>query len=182
MTRTFEMPLPSPVGSLRLVATADALVAVFLPTQPPGGPDAGRPAARIDVLEAAARELDEYFRGERRRFAIPLAPAGTEFERRVWRALAEIPFGELRSYGEVARAIGRPRAARAVGAANARNPLSIIVPCHRVVGANGALTGYAGGLAIKQWLLEHEARVSGRRWLVQAPSGSTGWHPTPPSC
>jgi methylated-DNA-[protein]-cysteine S-methyltransferase len=91
-------------------------------------------------------------------FDVPLAPQGTPFQHRVWDALVEIPFGVVRSYGQLAQAIGRPTASRAVGAANGRNPIAIIVPCHRVIGANGELTGYAGGLPIKRWLLEHEQR------------------------
>jgi methylated-DNA-[protein]-cysteine S-methyltransferase len=108
------------------------------------------------VLAQTARQLAEYFAGKRRAFELPLAPRGSGFQERVWRALLKIKFGETRSYGEIARAIGRPSASRAVGAANGRNPIAIIVPCHRVIGANGQLTGYGGGLPIKQWLLEHE--------------------------
>jgi methylated-DNA-[protein]-cysteine S-methyltransferase len=109
------------------------------------------------VLARAAAQLAEYFAGTRRTFDLPLAPRGTGFQRIVWHALAKIPYGETRSYGELARAIGRPAASRAVGAANGKNPLSIVVPCHRVVGASGELTGYAGGVATKRWLLDHEA-------------------------
>lgn len=151
----------SPLGPLRLVATDDALVAVLLPGQPDARPAAAATHDRHDVLDRAAQELAEYFAGARQRFTLPLAPlTGTDFQRAVWTALGKIPFGELRTYGDVARAIGAPRAVRAVGAANGQNPLSIVVPCHRVVGANGALTGYAGGLPIKRWLLDHEARVA----------------------
>src|SRR5207302_31777 len=103
----------------------------------------------------AQRELDEYFQGRRRAFATPRAPRGTDFQRAVWAALLEIPFGETRTYTEIARKVGRPRAVRAVGSANAMNPLSVLVPCHRVLGAGGALTGYAGGTDRKQWLLDH---------------------------
>lgn len=101
-------------------------------------------------------EFREYFAGERQGFTLPLAAKGTEFQQAVWQALCDIPYGETCSYGEIARRIGRPKAVRAVGAANGRNPLSIIVPCHRVIGQNGSLTGYAGGLAIKQALLKLE--------------------------
>jgi len=110
------------------------------------------------VLRRAAAQLAEYFAGARRDFDVPLAPRGTGFQQRVWRELAKIPYGQTRSYGELARSLGRPTASRAVGAANGRNPISILVPCHRVVAGTGALTGYAGGLAAKRWLLEHEAR------------------------
>src|SRR6185369_13348044 len=106
--------------------------------------------------------LREYFAGERAEFDLPLEPeGGTPFQRRAWTALREIPFGQTRTYGEQARAIQQPTAVRAVGAANGRNPIGIIVPCHRVIGSDGKLTGYAGGMAAKQWLLEHEARVLG---------------------
>jgi methylated-DNA-[protein]-cysteine S-methyltransferase len=110
------------------------------------------------VLALAAAQLAEYFAGARRDFSVPLAPRGTGFQRLVWAELVKIPFGETRSYGELARALDRPSASRAVGAANGRNPLSILVPCHRVIAGSGALTGYAGGLDAKRWLLEHEAR------------------------
>ncbi|HJE52257.1 MAG TPA: methylated-DNA--[protein]-cysteine S-methyltransferase, partial [Tessaracoccus flavescens] len=100
------------------------------------------------------------FDGERRQFSLPLAPRGTEFQRRVWAALAEIPYGETRSYGELATALGRPGASRAVGMANGRNPISIVVPCHRVVGANGSMTGYAGGVERKVYLLDFERQTT----------------------
>jgi methylated-DNA-[protein]-cysteine S-methyltransferase len=117
------------------------------------------------LLDRAARQLDEYFTRRRASFDLPLAPRGTALQREVWAALAEIPIGETRTYADLARRVGRPSAARAVGAANGKNPLSIVIPCHRVIGASGALTGYAGGLDAKRWLLEHErgalpARVS----------------------
>lgn len=101
-------------------------------------------------------QLGEYFAGERDGFDLPLEPEGTEFQRSVWKALAEIPYGETRSYGQIAAVVGRPKAARAVGMANNRNPIAVIVPCHRVIGAGGALVGYAGGLERKTWLLDHE--------------------------
>ncbi len=114
------------------------------------------------MLVETARQLAEYFAGDRRTFDLPLAPEGTGFQQLVWRALTTIPFGETRTYGQQAQLIKRPSASRAVGAANGKNPIGIIVPCHRVIGSNGTLTGYAGGLAMKQWLLEHERRSSSR--------------------
>jgi methylated-DNA-[protein]-cysteine S-methyltransferase len=108
---------------------------------------------------STAEQLKEYFAGTRRAFELPLNLVGTPFERQAWLALATIPYGTTVSYGEQARRLGHPRAARAVGAANGRNPVSIVLPCHRVVGVGGALTGYAGGLDAKRTLLEHEARV-----------------------
>ena len=115
------------------------------------------------LLRRVADQLAEYFAGERRDFDLPLAAPGTAFQKLVWDALVRIPFGEVRSYGELARTLGRPSGSRAVGAANGKNPIAIIVPCHRVIGANGTLTGYAGGLPTKQWLLEHEQRYSGQQ-------------------
>ncbi|WP_239017940.1 methylated-DNA--[protein]-cysteine S-methyltransferase [Sphingomonas aracearum] len=151
--------LPSPVGLLTLVASEAGLVAVLWeqdsPARVPLGPVE---AADHPILAAAAGQLSAYFAGTRQAFDLPLDPRGTAFQREVWTALLAIPFGETRSYAGIARAIGRPAAVRAVGAANGRNPLSIIAPCHRVVGAGGALTGFAGGLAAKRWLLAHEAK------------------------
>ena len=110
----------------------------------------------------AVDQLTEYFAGERTTFDLPLDPVGTEFQVAAWRALGEIPYGETRTYGEQAAGIGRPTAVRAIGAANGKNPLSIVLPCHRVVGADGSLTGFAGGLDAKRFLLTHEQSVSGR--------------------
>jgi methylated-DNA-[protein]-cysteine S-methyltransferase len=115
-----------------------------------------REDARDPVLVQAARELHEYFAGERREFSVPLDFTGTEFQNKVWRALRAIPFGETRSYGELAAQIGAPKASRAVGAANGRNPIPIILPCHRVIGSSGSLTGFGGGLPMKKQLLAHE--------------------------
>jgi methylated-DNA-[protein]-cysteine S-methyltransferase len=128
-------------------ATADALAAV------PAGAER-RPAQ--PPLPEVRRQLAEYFAGERRAFALPVAPEGTDFERRVWQALAAIPYGETRSYRDVAGAIGRPTACRAVGRANGRNPIAVVIPCHRVIGSDGSLTGYGGGLDLKRFLLELE--------------------------
>lgn len=125
-----------------------------------------------EVLAQAAREIGEYFEGERRVFTVPTAAAGTPFQQAVWNALKKIPYGETRSYGEIARQIGHPRASRAVGQANNRNPLPIVVPCHRVIGASGALTGYAGGLDIKVRLLELE-RHTPRRHSCSAPENAS---------
>jgi methylated-DNA-[protein]-cysteine S-methyltransferase len=146
--------MPSPLGTLRLIARWDELAGVYLPEQ-----DA--PAAvpgTCDVLVQARAQLDEYFAGTRRAFDLPIAPRGTGFQERVWHALGAIPYGETMSYGALAASIGRPSASRAVGAANGKNPLSIIVPCHRVIAANGELTGYAGGMMAKRWLIDHERR------------------------
>ncbi len=114
---------------------------------------------RHPILLETERQLSEYFAGKRIRFTVPLEPRGSEFQKRVWSALKEIPFGKTRSYLDLAKTIGLPKASRAVGAANGKNPLSIILPCHRVVGASGALTGFAGGLETKAMLLTLEARA-----------------------
>lgn len=158
---TFFKWIASPVGGLKLVARDDSLVAVLWaqdgPRRVPLGP-LGPLEERADhpVLIEAERQLDAYFAGRRQRFELKLAFAGTEFQRKVWQALLTIPYGETRSYGELAREIGAPDAIRAVGAANGRNPISIVAPCHRVIGANGSLTGFAGGLDAKRRLLAME--------------------------
>jgi methylated-DNA-[protein]-cysteine S-methyltransferase len=156
---TTFMTMKSPLGPLHLYAHADEIVGVWMRAEPM--PDAV--PGRSRVLERAAEQLAEYFAGERRDFDLPLAARGTGFQEIVWRALLAIPFGETRSYGQIAKAIGRPSASRAVGAANGRNPISIIIPCHRVIGSTGELTGYGGGMDNKRWLLEHER---GQRNLI----------------
>ena len=148
------------LGLIQIVATDAAVVAIYLAEHRNGRALETRrlgPSARHDVLGRAVRELEEYLAGARESFTLPLAPQGTAFQRAVWGALTDIPFGETRSYAEIALAIGRPRAVRAVGGANARNPLSVVVPCHRVIGSRGDLTGYAGGIERKRWLLAHES-------------------------
>lgn len=156
----FRAPMPSPVGELTLVATDAALVAIRWQDEDDARARVPTPAVAPDhpVLRSAEAQLGEYFAGKRRIFDLPLAPAGTPFQHAVWRALLAIPFGETRSYLDIARVLGQPTATRAVGAANGRNPLPIVAPCHRVIGANGSLTGFGGGLANKRWLLDHERR------------------------
>ena len=146
------MTMRCPFGVLRLHADGDELVAIDLPDHP--GPEGAE--RRTDVLVRTKAQLAEYFAGERRDFDLPLAPQGSGFQVEVWRALLRIPYGETCSYGDIARVVGRPAASRAVGAANGRNPIAVIVPCHRVIGSNGSLTGYGGGLPVKRWLLDHE--------------------------
>lgn len=163
-----ERWMESPVGWLRLVAEGGVLVALHMEDEA-GGP-AGPSSAAEPVLDEACRQLSAWFAGERTAFDLPLGPAGTPFQRAVWRALRDIPYGETRSYQQIAAAIGRPAAVRAVGAANGQNPLALIVPCHRVIGASGALTGYAGGLERKRWLLGHEREVLARSGAA-APGG-----------
>ncbi|HKU62873.1 MAG TPA: methylated-DNA--[protein]-cysteine S-methyltransferase [Gemmatimonadales bacterium] len=148
----------SPVGLLTLVASDHGLVAILWPDDPPGRVrlDGATPAPDHPLLREAERQLGEYFAGRRTEFELPLDPGGTPFQQKVWTALRSIPFGETRTYAELAAQIGHPGAARAVGAASGRNPLSIVAPCHRVVGARGELTGFAGGLEVKARLLAFE--------------------------
>jgi len=148
----------TPIGPLTLVADGDELVGVYMQTHQhaPAAADFGERIDDDPVLAETARQLREYFAGEREEFDLPLRPEGTAFQQRVWRALRDIPYGRTWSYGELARHIGSPTSSRAVGLANGRNPISIVIPCHRVIGANGSMTGYGGGIARKQWLLAHE--------------------------
>lgn len=144
----------SPVGYLRLEADNDGLQSLLL-NSPPADELAVIPPSH-PVLVLAHQQLQEYFSGSRHDFTVPLSMNGTEFQLAAWLALQTIPYGKTVSYKAIAEQIGRPKAMRAVGMANNRNPIAIIVPCHRVIGANGQLVGYGGGLDMKQWLLEHE--------------------------
>ena len=152
----------TPVGALTLVAGANGLAAILWENDDPRRVRLQRvtPDPQNPLLREAVRQLTEYFDGERRTFDLPLDFAGTPFQRSVWNALLAIPYGETRSYAQVARQIGSPAAVRAVGAANGRNPISIIAPCHRVIGSSGQLTGFAGGLEAKAKLLALEAAHS----------------------
>ena len=143
--------IDSPVGPLRLTAEDGLLTGLYFG----GGVSDG---GECEILDRAEAQLRAYFRGELKEFDLPIRQNGTEFQLAVWGALKEIPYGETVSYGDIARAIGRPKACRAVGSANHNNPISIIVPCHRVVGSSGTLTGYGGGLEAKRWLLELEKK------------------------
>ncbi len=155
--------LPSPVGELLLAANDTGLTHALFPRPDGSHPidpswqrDDGRQGRASELLALARDQFAEYFAGTRRAFDIPLAMSGTPFQRGVWQRLSDIPYGTTIAYGELARRIDNPRAVRAVGLANGRNPVSIIVPCHRVIGANGSLTGYGGGLDRKRWLLALE--------------------------
>jgi methylated-DNA-[protein]-cysteine S-methyltransferase len=160
---TFYSCVASPIGDLMLVSNGAALTGVSMQVHE-RGPVIGDEWRRDDDLLGPARDqLQAYFDGELVDFDLPLAPGGTAFQRRVWDELCRIPFGDTISYAELARRLGQPTATRAVGAANGRNPIAVIVPCHRVIGADGTLTGYGGGLDRKQWLLRHEAAVLARR-------------------
>jgi methylated-DNA-[protein]-cysteine S-methyltransferase len=161
--------VPSPIGPLTLTAEGGALTAIDFGA-PAGFVDGASPEGAFPadpVLTEAARQLAAYFAGELRDFDLPLRPSGTPFQLTVWEALRRIPYGETVSYGELAVSIGRPAAARAVGSANHHNPLAIVVPCHRVIGADGTLTGYAGGLSIKSALLALESGQIREAGLLQ---------------
>ncbi|AMB86772.1 cysteine methyltransferase [Pseudomonas agarici] len=150
--------IPSPIGPMMLVADDEGLRELrFELDYRPQTPLTGWLHAP-EKLAAVRRQLEEYFAGERLEFDLKLNMQGTDFQREVWDALTTIPYGVVTSYGQICQQIDRPKAARAVGAANGRNPVPVIVPCHRVIGSNGTLTGFGGGLAAKQWLLEHESR------------------------
>jgi methylated-DNA-[protein]-cysteine S-methyltransferase len=158
--------MPSPIGRLRLIATDTALVGIWF--------EHGRDAARGDpgleeraspLLERARTQLEEYFAGSRRQFDLPLEPSGTEFQRRVWKQLLAIGYGETTTYGALARDLGDARASRAVGLANGSNPIPIVIPCHRVIGADGSLTGFGGGLPIKRALLDLEGSAAQPRLI-----------------
>lgn len=156
MEERYALGFSSPIGLLTLTGGGQAVTGLLF-----GDHVLGRPPCPL--LERGAEELREYFAGERRSFDLPLSPAGTDFQRLVWDALLTIPYGQTVSYGQLARRIGRPNACRAVGMANHRNPISILVPCHRVVGADGSLTGYGGGLEKKRFLLELEQKARAAR-------------------
>lgn len=150
--------MKSPVGRLKLIASDQGLAAILWENDPPSRVRLNILAEDQDhpVLLEAEKQLGEYFAGRRTSFDLQLDFAGTEFQQKVWQALLEIPFGETRTYGQIAQQLGNPNAMRAVGAANGRNPISIVAPCHRVIGADGSLTGFAGGLEVKEYLLGME--------------------------
>jgi methylated-DNA-[protein]-cysteine S-methyltransferase len=158
MSRTHTV-VPSPIGPLTVVRDEDGAL-VRLAMSPPRALEADALGERADAgFEDVARQLAEYFAGERTAFQLPLRPVGSPFELAVWDQLTRIPYGETRSYGHVAGAVGEPGGAQAVGAANGRNPIAIVVPCHRVIGADGRLVGFGGGLPRKRFLLDLEQRA-----------------------
>ena len=159
MTSTTHVVLGSPIGPLTIVARGGAITALYMDAHwhAPGAEEFGLPGDVADEpFATAAAQLAAYFAGQLTSFDLPLAPAGTEFQRKVWAGLLAIPYGQTISYGELARRIGSPAASRAVGLANGRNPISIVVPCHRVIGSDGGMTGYGGGLDRKRFLLALE--------------------------
>lgn len=157
-TSTVHTVVDSPCGPLTLVARDGVLAGLYMTEQrhlPPV--ETFGPRADLPLFDHVTKQLSEYFAGERTAFDIELRLAGTPFQQRVWTALRDIPYGQTVSYGELAETLGQPTASRAVGLANGKNPIGIIVPCHRVIGANGSLTGYGGGLERKRWLLAFES-------------------------
>jgi len=160
-----ETTVESPLGPLRLLADEKGLRGLYYQDHKNVPSLASKTDGNHPVLTEARRQLEEYFSGERREFNLPLSLQGTPFMLEVWEALDKIPFGTKVTYGQLAETIGRPKASRAVGRANGLNPVSIVLPCHRVVGSNGKLTGYAGGLGNKDWLLRHEKETKTDRMV-----------------
>lgn len=151
---------PGPIGDLMLIGDGIALTELYLPGSRMASPLPADAVRQDDLFRQVAQELEAYFAGELTAFEAPRAPVGTAFQRQVWSALQQIPYGTTLSYGQLASRLGQPSAARAVGLANSRNPISIVIPCHRLIGAGGSLVGYGGGLERKRWLLDLEARVA----------------------
>ncbi len=151
MVEMYRGYLKTDIGWVEVSGTRDTITGINFVDEKYPDANGDSPA-----VQAGVRQLSEYFRGERTTFDLPLEFRGTEFQKKVWRALLDVPFGSTASYGDIARAIGNPKAVRAVGGANAKNPISIVAPCHRIIGSNGKLTGYGGGLWRKKWLLAHE--------------------------
>lgn len=173
-TAVSQVTIASPVGPLTLVAAGGRLTGLYMQVRrhAPGAAALGEPGdPDAEPFAAAAGQLAAYFAGDLTSFDLPLGMAGTPFQRRVWAQLLEIPFGQTVSYGELAVAIGKPSASRAVGLANGRNPISIVVPCHRVVGSDGSLTGYGGGLDRKRFLLALERGGASARAVLPGPGG-----------
>lgn len=169
---TYHTLISSPLGHILLMADDRGLTGInFQDAEGAKRPPTGSAESRAP-FEAAVKQLNAYFRGEGKEFDLPLSPHGTPFQRSVWNALREIPYGETTSYGNLARRLGKPTAQRAVGAANGRNPLPIVVPCHRVVGSDGRLTGYYGGTHLKEYLLNLEGGTAGTAKTV-SPSDLT---------
>lgn len=150
--------IQSPIGEIVLTSSNGAITGLYT-EEHAFFKDAQKGTLSDDDFAEAIKQLNEYFHGQRKAFSLKLAPAGTEFQGRVWESLTKIDYGETKTYGDLAKLLNKPKASRAVGLANSKNPISILIPCHRVIGSNGKLTGYAGGLKAKKWLLEHENKI-----------------------
>lgn len=159
MPQSHSLIVGSPIGKLQIIADDDAVLEVRFESKIAVEEQSGSRVAENEILRAAKSQLAAYFNGELTEFNLPLRPVGTDFQRKVWQQLTRIPFGTTTSYGAIAALIGSPLASRAVGAANGKNPIPIVIPCHRVIGQNGSLTGFGGGLPIKQKLLEVESQA-----------------------
>lgn len=159
MKAQYHSQLNTPIGPVSILASEEAIVQITFGDLPATGPES-------PLTREACAQLEAYFAGQRRQFDLPLAPAGTPFQRQAWAALQQIPYGETRYYAQQALQISRPKAVRAIGAANGANPIAIVIPCHRVIGKNGTLTGYAGGVDRKQWLLAFEQGQAGSGRLI----------------
>jgi len=167
-TTTFFSTFPSPVGRLTLVGEGDDVVGLHFDKDPLAGTVRAGAVKDDGRLRPAVEQLEEYFAGQRTVFDLSLVPPGTAFQKKVWAALVKIPYGATATYGQIARSVGRPDASRAVGGANHRNPIAIIIPCHRVIGADGSMTGYGGGLPRKRLPLDLETRVAAAGQLALA--------------
>lgn len=160
--QSYQLIIDSPIGPLTLIQTGEALSGLYIHKKEPdkiATSSVSRLTEETPLLKETSRQLQEYFEGKRTVFSLPLAPVGTEFQKKCWDALLTIPYGETRSYKDIAIAIGNEKACRAVGMANHNNPISIIIPCHRVIGANGSMVGYGGGLPVKEYLLKMEGAL-----------------------
>lgn len=155
MSELSKLTVKTPIGLLEITATDEAIVGVKPANH---GENVAGDAVANDLVQKCRVELEEYFAGKRKNFDLPLAGEGTDFQKQVWEQLQRIPYGETRTYGEIAKIMGRPKASRAIGMANHNNPILILVPCHRVIGADGSLTGYAAGIEAKKYLLEFEKK------------------------
>lgn len=158
----------SPIGLIEIIGTEKGIVSILFSEDPIK--DESELEAVPEVMKQCVQELDEYFKGERIDFSFPFDFAGTDFQKKVWNALTTIPYAETGSYKQIAVAVGNEKAVRAVGMANSKNPISIVVPCHRIIGSSGKLTGYAGGLWRKEWLLKHEQEMAEKRSAEEASS------------
>jgi len=155
--KTFKAYYNSPIGTIEIVGTRKGIISVdFVENKQPYDPQHSSCVQEFSCVQECVRQIDEYFKGTRKKFSLKLHMQGTDFQKSVWRQLKKIPFGITASYAGIAKSIGKPTASRAVGAANGKNPIAIIVPCHRIIGSDGKLTGYGGGLWRKEWLLNHE--------------------------
>lgn len=163
MNNLYTRYYPSPLGVLEISSDETAICSIlFQDAEKLASPGLAESEESNDIIDTCFQQLDEYFAGERRVFDLPLAPKGTEFQQKVWHQLGHIPFGETTSYLQMAKRLGDEKVIRAAASANGKNPISIIIPCHRVIGSDGSLVGYAGDLWRKKWLLEHERKIYGK--------------------